>query len=495
MREKEGISGKTYRTVIASTSLRTMKIPPKKKIAHFAALVKLPDRPPVRRFMQCLDFLPAIPYPSRGGDEMPAIAILGAQWGDESKGKLAHLLSRDADFCVRFNGGTNAGHTVVVDGEEIKFHLLPAGSLWNRTSVLGNGMVIDPFALAEELKSLEERGLKPDIYISAAAHFLLPYHRIVEQLSGAEEGIGTTGRGIGPAYRDKAERTGLRVGDLLSPSRFCERLERNLRREQRVWEGSAELQRLDPQRLADEVLQVFEPLRERITDTAQLLNRALDRGKKIIFEGAQGALLDIDFGTYPYVTSSNATIGGIGIGAGVSPRRVERVIGVVKAYTTRVGEGPFPTEEFGEIGQRLRERGREFGATTGRPRRCGWLDLVALKFAQMINGFTELALMKLDVLSGLPELRVATRYRCGGELVEDLPPGAEALERCKPVYEMLPGWEEEIGKCRHLDELPPKAQAYIAFIEERLGVPVSIISVGPEAEASILRAPVIAESF
>lgn len=424
---------------------------------------------------------------------MPAIAILGAQWGDESKGKLAHLLSKGADLCVRFNGGTNAGHTVVTDGEEIKFHLLPAGSLWECTCVLGNGMVIDPFALAEELELLQKRGLKPEIYISAAAHLLLPYHRIVERLSGAEEGIGTTGRGIGPAYRDKAERTGLRVGDLLQPEPFRERLARNLEREQKVWE-SAEL-RLDPGELAAEVLELMEPFLGKITDTARLLNHALDRGKRVIFEGAQGALLDIDFGTYPYVTSSNTTIGGIGVGAGVSPRRVERVIGVVKAYTTRVGAGPFPTEEPGEVGEQLRERGREFGATTGRPRRCGWLDLVALRYAQMINGFTELALMKLDVLSGLPELRVATRYRRDGELSEDFPSAAKVLERCEPVYEALPGWEEEIGGCRRFDELPPQARDYVAFIEERLGVPVSIASLGPEAEASILRASVITESL
>ena len=425
---------------------------------------------------------------------MPAIAVLGAQWGDESKGKLAHLLSEGADLSVRFNGGTNAGHTVVVNGEEIRFHLLPAGSLWNCTAVLGNGMVIDPFALAAELKLLEEKGHRPEIYISTAAHLLLPYHRIVERLSGVGKGLGTTGRGIGLAYRDKAERTGLRAGDLLSPRRFRERLEQKLQREQEIWGESKELQQIGPRKLADEVLQVFEPLRERIMETAQLLNRALDRGKRVIFEGAQGALLDIDFGTYPYVTSSSTTIGGIGVGAGVSPRRVERIIGVVKAYTTRVGEGPFPTEESGEIGTRLREQGREFGATTGRPRRCGWLDLVALKYSMMINGFTELALMKLDVLSGLSQIRVATHYRRGGKLLEDFPSGAEALAECEPVYEELPGWKEEIGECRHLNELPPPAQAYIAFIEERLGVPISLISVGPEAEANIPRSSLFAES-
>lgn len=425
---------------------------------------------------------------------MPAIAVLGAQWGDESKGKVSHLLAGEADWCVRFNGGTNAGHTVVLGGQVFKFHLLPAGSLRQGCkAVLGNGMVIDPFALAEELQSLNKAGFEPQVYISSAAHLLLPYHRVVERLSGAEAGIGTTGRGIGPAYRDKAERTGLRVGDLRSPSTFREKLELNLRREQELWR-SEELGKLEPQRLADEVLRLTEPWAGQIMDTATLLNRALDRGERVIFEGAQGALLDIDFGTYPYVTSSNTTIGGIGTGAGVSPRRVERVIGVVKAYTTRVGEGPFPTEDRGPEGEGLRERGKEWGATTGRPRRCGWLDLVALKYVQMLNGFTELALMKLDVLSGLPELKVATGYRCEGERASDFPAQAELLRSCQPVYETLPGWKEEIGDCRQLAELPEAARAYIGFIEERLGVPISIVSLGPGVETSILCASVFSKS-
>lgn len=425
---------------------------------------------------------------------MPGIAVLGAQWGDESKGKVSHLLAAEADWCVRFNGGTNAGHTVVRGGQVFKFHLLPAGSLREGCkAVLGNGMVIDPFALVEELGSLSKAGCEPEVYISSAAHLLLPSHRVLERLSGAAAGIGTTGRGIGPAYRDKAERMGLRVGDLRSPAIFREKLERNLRREQELWR-SEELEQIDPLRLADEVLHLMEPWAGRITDTAALLNQALDRGELVIFEGAQGALLDIDFGTYPYVTSSNTTIGGIGIGAGVSPRRIERVIGVVKAYTTRVGEGPFPTEERGPLGERLRERGKEWGATTGRPRRCGWLDLVALKYVQMLNGFTELSLMKLDVLSGLSELRVAASYRCDGEETADFPAQAELLQHCQPVYETLPGWKEEIGGCRQLAELPEPARAYISFIEERLGVPISIVSLGPGVETSILRAPAFSRS-
>ncbi len=427
---------------------------------------------------------------------MSVIAILGAQWGDESKGKLAHLLSKEADFCARFNGGTNAGHTVVAGGQEFKFHLLPSGSLWGGgKAVLGNGMVIDPFALVQELELLRKRGCDPKIHISEAAHLLLPYHRLSERLSGAEEEIGTTGRGIGPAYRDKAVRTGLRVGDLLFPAHFRQKLEQNLSRERKAWGESGELGRLDPRKLAGEILKLMEPLRERIVDTAQLLNRALDEGKRVIFEGAQGTLLDIDFGTYPFVTSSSTTIGGIGIGAGVSPKRLERITGVVKSYATRVGAGPFPTEEEGPVSDRLRRRGREFGTTTGRPRRCGWLDLAALRYAHMINGFTELALMKLDVLSGFPQLRVATTYRRAGEVLADFPPNVEALKECKPVYETLPGWEEEIGECRHFNELPSAAKAYIDFIEGQLGVPVSIISVGPGVEATIVRAPTLAENL
>jgi adenylosuccinate synthase len=427
---------------------------------------------------------------------MSAIAILGAQWGDESKGKLAHLLSKRADLCARFNGGTNAGHTVIAGGEELKFHLLPSGSLWRGCqAVLGNGMVIDPFALARELELLHEKGCDPQIYISEAAHLLLPHHRITERLSGAEEGIGTTGRGIGPAYRDKAERIGLRVGDLLFPTVFREKLEQNLSRERGVWGERGELGQLDHRKLASLILRLMEPLGERILDTAKLLNRALDEEKKVIFEGAQGTLLDIDFGTYPFVTSSSTTIGGLAVGTGVSPKRVERIIGVTKAYTTRVGAGPFPTGEEEEAGDRLRKRGREFGTTTGRPRRCGWLDLVALRHAQMINGFTELSLMKLDVLSGFPQLRVATHYRCKGQVVADFPCTIASLEECEPVYETLPGWEEEIGECRHLHELPPQAKSYLDFIEGHLGVPISIISVGPDAEANIIRAPAGAKSL
>ncbi len=433
---------------------------------------------------------------------MTAIAVIGAQWGDEGKGKIAHLLAQDADWAVRFNGGTNAGHTVVVgEGQgsqtdspsEFKFHLIPSGALHPHCAgVLANGMVIEPFSLAQEYEQLKQAlGREPRLYISERAHLILPYHPIVERLEGAKSELDTTARGIGPAYQDKVARRGLRVGDLLHPERFCEKLKRNVERLLALYPGNDELARIRPDALADEILRVAEGFRSGITHTAELLHEALDRGETVLFEGAQGTLLDIDFGTYPYVTSSHATVGGVGVGAGVSPRRLDRVIGVLKAYTTRVGAGPFPTEETGKIGERLRGTGAnpwdEFGTTTGRPRRCGWLDLVALRYAARINDFTELALMKLDVLTGLKELKVAVAYRCEGETIERFPPDAETLGRCEPIYEALPGWSEDIRGCRTWRELPGNAQEYVKFVEQAVGVPVALISVGRSFEETIWR--------
>lgn len=436
---------------------------------------------------------------------MPAVAVLGAQWGDEGKGKVVHLLARDADYCVRFNGGTNAGHRVVTSrvpalvgapGEEMpaethefKFHLIPSGALHEGcTGVLAHGMVIDPYALVQELNALRElRGSEPEIYISANAHLLLPYHPIVERLEGSQSALDTTAKGIGPAYRDKAARVGLRISDLLFPQRFSEKLSAVLERYQRLWPDTPEIQRLRADALADEVLKLSEGFRDRIVDTTRLLNDALDQNKYIIFEGAQAALLDLDLGTYPYVTSSTATIGGIGSGAGVPPQRVGRVIGVAKAYTTRVGYGPFPTEAHDLAGERLRVQGHEFGTTTGRPRRCGWLDVVALRYAAMINGFTEIALTKLDVLTGFAELPVATSYRHHGRVVHDFPAVCEILQECEPVYEKLPGWEEPLSDCREFSELPQAAQQYVRLIEDEVGVPISMISVGPGEEQNLWR--------
>ena len=429
---------------------------------------------------------------------MTAIAVIGAQWGDEGKGKVAHLLAQDADWAVRFNGGTNAGHTVVVGREEseqketeFKFHLIPSGALHpDCRGVLANGMVIEPFSLAREYEQLRKAlGREPRLYVSQAAHLILPYHPIVERLEGAKSELDTTARGIGPAYQDKAARRGLRVGDLLHEGRFLEKLSRNLERLKALYPGEAELQELEAEPLAREILRAVEPLRERVVDASRLLNEALARGETVVFEGAQGTLLDLDFGTYPYVTSSHATVGGVGVGAGVSPRRLDRVIGVLKAYTTRVGAGPFPTEETGEVGERLRGTGArpwdEFGTTTGRPRRCGWLDLVALKYAVRVNDFTELALMKLDVLSGFDEVKAAVAYRCDGQVLEEFPQDAEVLARCEPVYEALPGWSESLRGCRSWRALPRNARGYVRFIEKAVGVPISIVSVGRASEETI----------
>jgi adenylosuccinate synthase len=432
---------------------------------------------------------------------MPAVAVLGAQWGDEGKGKLVHLLARHADYCVRFNGGTNAGHRVVTSRipagaqgdetptHEFKFHLIPAGSLHeNCAGVLAHGMVIDPYALVQELNALRElRGSEPEIYISSNAHLLMPYHPIIERVEGSQTALDTTAKGIGPAYRDKAARIGLRMSDLLFPHRFAEKLSAVLERYQRLWPDQPELRRLRADALADDVLATAESFRDRIVDTVQLVHDALDRDEYIIFEGAQAALLDLDLGTYPYVTSSTPTIGGIGSGAGVPPQRIERVIGVAKAYVTRVGHGPFPTEARDSFGERLRLQGHEFGTTTGRPRRCGWLDLVALRYAARINGFTEIALTKLDVLTGFPEIPIATSYRYHGRVLHEFPTVCEILQECEPVYEKLPGWQEPLSDCREFSELPAAAQRYIRVIEDEVGIPVSMISVGPEEEQNLWR--------
>jgi adenylosuccinate synthase len=439
---------------------------------------------------------------------MPAIAVLGAQWGDEGKGKIVHLLCRDADFCVRFNGGTNAGHRVVTSrvptlvgvgaesdaepsmpSQEFKFHLVPSGALHeNCIGVLGNGMVIDPYALVQELNALRNlRGSDPNIYISYGAHLLLPYHPIIERLEGSQSALDTTAKGIGPAYRDKAARIGLRMADLLFPQVFSERLHKILEHYRRIWPESKELQKLESTELGEDLLKLAEVFRERIIDTVQLLHDALEQEKQIVFEGAQAALLDLDFGTYPYVTSSTATIGGIGSGAGVPPSRVNRVIGVAKAYTTRVGHGPFPTEIHNDLGDRLRRQGHEFGTTTGRPRRCGWLDLVALRYVSKLDGLSELALTKLDVLAGLAEIPVATAYRYQGSTLHEFPAVCEMLSECEPIYEQLPGWDEPLGECHHFSDLPRAAQDYIRFIEDEINLPLSLISVGPGEDENLWR--------
>ena len=416
-----------------------------------------------------------------------ATAVLGMQWGDEGKGKITHLLARDAAMVVRFNGGPNAGHTVIDHGVKFGTHQVPAGVFYPGVlSVLANGMVIDMEVLRKEYDAIAtHRGTSPEILIAENAHLILPYHRLLEELEGSGKAIGTTRRGIGPAYRDRAARTGIRAGDLLTPDRLRTRLATRIELLKRLWPTAPQVVALDPEKMADELLTISAPFLKSIGDAAGVIRDALARGKEVLFEGAQGALLDLDFGTYPYVTSSGTTFSGLPQEIGVPNPHVPRRIGVVKAYTTRVGAGPFPTELSGDLGETIQKKGGEYGVTTGRPRRCGWLDLVALRHALALNDPTELAITKLDVLSGLNEIRVCRAYRLDGKEIERFPLDPDALGACSPVYETLPGWEEDLRKARAPDELPRAARDYLEFISAELGVPVGIISVGPAPEETI----------
>ncbi len=413
---------------------------------------------------------------------MAGIAIIGAQWGDEGKGKISHLLAEGADLVVRFNGGPNAGHTVVDSYGEIRLHHLPAGAL--REGVLGvlaHGMVIDPWLLREELQEVERQGRPtPRLLISERAHVILPHHKEMEVGSGIAKSIGTTRRGIGPSYADKALRLGLRFADLADQDIVRERLSQL----EGIHRNPARPP-VDLERVAQELFEFYAVFKDYIGDSLGTVSVALEKGEKVFFEGAQGTLLDIDLGTYPYVTSSHTTVHGIASGAGIPAVKLDRIIGVLKAYTTRVGEGPFPTEDVGRLGELLREKGGEYGATTGRPRRCGWLDLVALRYAHKVNGFTELAVTKLDVLSGIPEIFVCVAYRVGNEKVEEFPASLAELSQAKPIYERLPGWKEEIRGARIPEELPRAARDYLRYIEQAVGVPVRLASVGPRPEETV----------
>lgn len=419
---------------------------------------------------------------------MNTTTIIGSQWGDEGKGKIADLLSETADWVVRFNGGPNAGHTVVDEKGEFKFHHLPSASLRKDCKVLlGPGMVINPVGLVEELDQLQEkRDLQPEIYVGSRAHVITPYHPVLEVLEKSKEEVGTTGRGIGPTYQDKAARSGFRFIDLVEDD-FEDRFQERLGRLNEIWGDPEGLTELDTSEFSEAVSRLREILKpDRMVNSSPLINEAIDNGEEVIFEGAQGSLLDIDMGTYPFVTSSNPTIGGIGPGAGVSPTRVERRIGIVKAYTTRVGKGPMPTEDTEKLGERLREEGGEYGATTGRPRRCGPLDLVGLKFTAELNDFTEIALTKLDVLSGLEKIKVANGYRLDEKKITEFPPSSEDLAGCKPTYMNLQGWEEDITTAKSLDDLPTAARDYVNFVQAEVGVPVSIVSVGKKRSETIV---------
>ncbi len=424
---------------------------------------------------------------------MSTVVLVGAQWGDEGKGKLTDYLAEKADVIVRYQGGNNAGHTVVAGGREFKLHLVPSGILHpGKVCVIGNGVVIDPEVLRRELESLTADGRRlAALYISERAHVIMPYHRLCDELEeDCPDGLrrlGTTRRGIGPVYTDKYAREGFRVVDLLEEGAAAAL-------KSMAWRKAEVLRRMhgvdgpEPEQVARDYLAYAEFLRPYVRDTSLLVHEAARAGKNILFEGAQGTLLDIDHGTYPYVTSSNPTAGGAAVGAGVGPRVIDTVVGVTKAYTTRVGEGPFPTELTDETGELLREAGREFGTTTGRPRRCGWLDAVILRYAARVNGLDYLAVTKLDVLRGLPALRICRAYRYRGREISDFPARLSVLAECEPVYEELPGWTEDVTGVRTYDGLPPAARGYLARLAKLTGVPVGLVSVGPGREQTIVLA-------
>ncbi|WP_221567490.1 adenylosuccinate synthase [Alkalihalobacillus sp. TS-13] len=416
---------------------------------------------------------------------MSSVVVVGTQWGDEGKGKITDYLSQDAEVIARYQGGNNAGHTIVFNDKKYKLHLIPSGIFYgNKTCVIGNGMVIDPKAIVEELKYLHNQGVSTDnLRISNRAHVILPYHLkldILEEESKGENKIGTTKKGIGPAYMDKAARTGIRIADLLDKEEFAEKLERNLREKNRLFEKVYEVEGLKLEDILDEYYEYGQQIAKYVTDTSVTLNDALDNGRRVLFEGAQGVMLDIDQGTYPFVTSSNPIAGGVTIGSGVGPSKIHHVVGVSKAYTTRVGDGPFPTELHDETGDQIREVGNEYGTTTGRPRRVGWFDSVVVRHARRVSGITDLSLNSIDVLTGIETLKICTAYQYKGEVMEEFPASLKVLAECEPVYEEMPGWTEDITGVRSLDELPENARHYIERISQLTGIPLSIFSVGPD---------------
>ena len=424
---------------------------------------------------------------------MPTKIILGAQWGDEGKAKIVDYLTDAADVVVRFQGGANAGHTVKVEDETFVFHVIPAGILHpDKTCIIGNGVVLDPAALLAEIDELAERGMSVEnrLFIAGNAHVVMPYHMALDKAgeeSKASVALGTTGRGIGPCYRDKVDRMyGLRVMDLLDPAAIREKLEGAIEAKNLLLTRIYDREPLEATQIIETYAMYAERLRPFVTDTSVMLNRLLDEGKTVLFEGAQGTLLDIDHGTYPYVTSSNTTAGAACTGSGIGPTRVDAVIGVTKTYTTRVGNGPFPTELLDKQGDELRELGHEYGATTGRPRRCGWFDATILRMAARVNGLTGLALTRLDVLDTVKQLKLCTAYRCDGEVIEEFPADPRVLERCSPIYEELEGWCEPTTHARRFEDLPQRAQHYVNRICELTRVPAALISVGAERDRTIV---------
>ncbi len=422
---------------------------------------------------------------------MANVIVIGAQWGDEGKGKITDLLGRSADVVVRYQGGVNAGHTIVVKDETFKLHLIPSGILYPETQcIIGSGTVIDPKLLIEELDRLEQLNISTDnLSIAETSHVTMPYHRLFDRASEERRGnykIGTTGRGIGPTYADKSERTGIRILDLMDPEGLQEQLEWTINYKNVILEKLYNLPPLDPKEVIEEYLGYAERLRPYVVDTSLKIYEAIQKRRNILFEGAQGTLLDLDHGTYPFVTSSNPVAGGACVGTGLGPTMIDRVIGVAKAYTTRVGEGPFPTEIQGKVGELLCHAGAEFGTTTGRQRRCGWFDAVIGRYAVRINGLDCLAITKLDVLDQFDEIKVCVAYEIDGERCEHFPSNSRRFANCRPIYKTFKGWKQSTSDCRSWEDLPREAQDYLKFLAELMEVPIAIVSLGANRDQTII---------
>lgn len=423
---------------------------------------------------------------------MSAVVVIGTQWGDEGKGKIVDYLAEKADVVVRYQGGNNAGHTVMVGGNEFKLHLLPSGILYKgKTCVVGNGVVIDPAVMLKELKGMADKGIDTSgLKISNRAHVIMPYHRLLDKVEEESRGankIGTTGRGIGPCYMDKNSRCGIRIVDLMDAEEFSEKLACNLDAKNNLLKSVYGVEGFNYEEVKAEYLAYAEQLRPYVTDTVTVLSDTVKANKKVLFEGAQATLLDLDHGTYPYVTSSHPIAGGVCVGAGIGPTKINKVIGVVKAYTTRVGEGPFPTELTDEIGNCIRELGREYGTTTGRPRRCGWLDACIVRYAGHLSGIDYLAITRLDILDSLKTLKLCVGYKYNGQPLNDLfPASLKVLAKVEPVYEEMPGWETDTSGIRTYEQLPVNARRYIERLSEVAGVKIGIVSVGPRRDQTII---------
>jgi adenylosuccinate synthase len=423
---------------------------------------------------------------------MSTVVIVGAQWGDEGKGKVIDYLAAEADVVVRGQGGNNAGHTVVVGDKKYALHLIPSGILYPETiNVIGNGVVFDPEGFLKEVEKLEAEGVSTkNIKISDRAHVIFPYHKVIDALSEEARGdqmIGTTKKGIGPCYMDKVERSGIRICDLMDKEIFIEKVTAQVKKKNEIIEKIYDSEPVDKDEIIEKYLEYAEKIRDYVADTTVIVYDEVKNNNKVLFEGAQGALLDIDLGTYPYVTSSHPISGGFTTGSGVGPNMIEEVLGIAKAYTTRVGKGPFVTEEDNETGDKIRIAGNEFGTTTGRARRCGWFDSVMVKYSARINGMTCLSLMLLDVLTGFDKIKICTGYRLGDKIIDNFPASLETLGKCEPVYQELEGWNEDISEAKSFEELPENARKYIERIEQLVGIPVNIVSIGPKPSQTIVR--------